>query len=57
MPALTLIIQAIEVLAPLIEETVKALSEGRAPDFAAHLPDPLASRVALNAKKALCAKS
>ena len=57
MPTLTLIIQAIEVLAPLIEETVKALSEGRAPEFASQLPDPLRSRVALNAKKALCAKS
>lgn len=47
------LLQALQILEPLIEELVRALVKGETPDFVKTLPDPLRSRVALNAKKTL----
>jgi hypothetical protein len=52
MSVVSSVLQVIQILAPLIEETVKAISEGKVPDFVQTLPSPLRSRVALEAKKA-----
>lgn len=52
MSTVTAILRALQILAPLIEEIVNAFRTGKAPDFIQALPSPLASRVALNARKA-----
>jgi hypothetical protein len=52
MSVVSSVLQVIQILAPLIEETVKAISAGKVPDFVQTLPSPLRSRVALEAKKA-----
>lgn len=52
MSAVGTTLQALTVLAPLVEEVVKALSRGKLPDFVLTLPSPLKSEVALAAKKA-----
>jgi len=50
--SVAVVLQAIQVLWPLIEELVKALTSGTTPEFLTTLPEPLRSRVALNARKA-----
>ena len=52
MPTIGLILKAVEILAPLVEDLVKALSKGEMPAFVTTLPSPLKSEVALAAKKA-----
>ena len=47
------VLQALQILAPLVEELVVAFTKGQAPDFVSTLPEPLRSRVALNVRQAL----
>ena len=51
MPTVIAILQALQILAPLVEEVVKAITTGTTPNFLATLPDPLRSRVALNLRE------
>ena len=53
---ITVVLQAITVLWPIVEEIVKALASGSTPEFVTTLPDTLRSRVALNLRKAREAK-
>jgi hypothetical protein len=53
--AVTAVLQAIQILAPLVEELVAALAKGKLPDFLDALPAEMRSRVHLEAKKALSA--
>lgn len=53
MPVVQCILQALQILAPLIEELVNSLASGETPDFVSTLPEPLQSRVALNVRQAL----
>lgn len=53
MPTVISVLQAAQILAPLIEKLIDALSKGQIPDFVSTLPDPLKSRIALEARKAL----
>ena len=46
------VLQALAILAPLVEELVKSLANGTTPSFVNTLPDPLRSRVALNIREA-----
>jgi hypothetical protein len=52
MNAVALIIQALQILAPLVEDIVKALSTGKMPDFVSTLPDPQKLRVKVAAHNA-----
>ena len=53
MQALTLILQAIQILEPLISDLVKAIQNDTVSEFVNTIPKPLRSRVALNARKIL----
>ena len=53
MPVVLGVLQALQILAPLIEELVTSLSNGKTPDFLSALPEPLKSRVALNVREHL----
>lgn len=53
MPIAATVLQAIQILAPLIEDLVSAISAGRVDEFLTTIPSPLRSRVALNARKVL----
>lgn len=52
MSTISLIVKAVEILEPLVEEIVKALQSGKLPDFVATLPDPQALRVKIAAHNA-----
>ena len=47
------VVQAIQILAPLVEELIAALAQGKLPAFVETLPAEMRSRVHLEAKKAL----
>lgn len=49
MSQITEILKAVEVLAPLIEQTITYLRGGEIPEFMQSLPSPLKSRIAYNA--------
>jgi hypothetical protein len=53
MSTLTVILQAIQILEPLISDLVKAIQGGTVDKFVSTIPKPLRSRVALNARKVL----
>jgi hypothetical protein len=46
-------LQAIQILWPIVEELVKAIKGGTVAEFITVIPSPLRSRVALNARKVL----
>lgn len=52
MPTLTIVLKALSILEPLIEELIKCLASGQTPDFIGTLPTTLRSRVVLNLRKA-----
>ena len=52
MPTLSIVLKALSILEPLIEELIKCLGTGQTPDFIGTLPSTLKSRVALNLRKA-----
>ena len=51
MPALSVVLQALSILEPLIEEIIRCLGTGQSPEFLNTLPSTLKSRVALNLRK------
>jgi hypothetical protein len=53
MQALAVILQAIQILEPLISDLVKAIQNDSVDTFVSTIPKPLRSRVALNARKVL----
>jgi hypothetical protein len=46
-------LQAIQILWPIVEELIKAIQGGTVDKFITTIPSPLRSRVALNARKVL----
>ena len=52
MPSVADIMRAVTVLAPLVEQTVEWIRDGREPDYLSRLPATMKSRVALAAHKA-----
>ena len=53
MPTLAVILQAVQILEPLIADLAKAIQGGTVTEFVNTIPKPLRSRVALNARKVL----
>jgi hypothetical protein len=56
MSTITLILQAVQILEPLIADLVKAIQGGTVDTFISTIPKPLRSRVVLNARKVLDVK-
>jgi hypothetical protein len=53
MSTIALILQAVQILEPLISDLAKAIQGGTVAEFVSTIPKPLRSRVALNARKVL----
>lgn len=50
---MSVVLQAIQILWPMVEELIKAIGNGSVDEFVTKIPHPLRSEVALNAREVL----